>query len=108
MFSRNADHLETMVVGLVLLIAGVTPLAARQLGRKFFSMASTGQPISALAASLFAIAGLALYADPVVTLGPVPGLRLITIGAAAAAVMAAMQNLVQGRRSRWLAQQDPE
>lgn len=99
---------KTLVVGLVLLIAGVTLLAARRLGRKLFGRASAGQPVSALAASLFAIAGLALYADPVVTLGPAPGLRLITIGAAAAAVMAAAQNLVQGRRSRWLTQQDPK
>ncbi len=97
---------KTVVVGLVLLIVGVILLTARRLGRKFFGMTSTGHPVSALAASLFAIAGLALYADPVVTLGPVPGLRLITIGAAAAAVMAAAQNLVQGRRSRWLTQQE--
>jgi hypothetical protein len=97
---------KTVAVGLVLLIAGVILLAARRLGRRFFGLASTGLPVSALVVSLFAIAALALYESPVVTAGPVPGLRLITIGAAAAAVMAAARNLVQGRRSRWLTQLD--
>jgi hypothetical protein len=97
---------KTLVAGLALLAAGVILLAARRLGRRFFGLAVAGQPVSALAASLFAIAGLALYDSPVVTAGPVPGLRLITIGAAVAAVMAAARNLVQGRRSRWLTQLD--
>ena len=103
----------TVVAGLVLLLAGVTLLVARRLGMKRFGLTSAGQPLSAVAASLFAIAGLALYANPVVTVGPVRGtagpvtsLRLITIGAAVAAVMAVTQNLIHGRRLRRLTQQD--
>ena len=104
---------ETVVAGLVLLIAGVTLLTARRLGMKRFGLTSAGQPVAPLAASLIAIAGLALYANPAVTAGPtgdmtgaVLSLRLITVGAAVAAVLAVTQNLVQGRRLRRLTQEN--